>query len=58
VDAGIDNVIWVDGLGIVAQISNSQASLSPYWRVKVLVNDPNSTFTNLKMSIYGERYTV
>ncbi len=55
-DAGIDNIIWVDGKGTVAQISNSQAELSPYWRIRIALNDPNSTFTSLEMSLYGERY--
>jgi len=57
-DAGVDNIIFVAGKGTVAQVSNTPALLSPTWRVVLHINDPNSSFTSLDLSVYGERFSV
>lgn len=55
-DVGIDNIIWVEGKGAIAQASNQQGFLFSKWRAAIGINDPNNTFQSLQMSLYGERY--
>lgn len=57
-DAGVDNIIFLSGVGTIAQVSNTPAVLSPTWRIQIHINDPNSTFVSLKLSLYGERFSV
>ncbi len=54
-DAGIDNIIFVGGQTVEA-VSNQVGLLPGTWRLSVLLKDPSSRFTSIRMSIYGERF--
>lgn len=55
-DAGVENIIFVGG-STVEKVSNQTGFLTGTWRVSVLLKDPSSRFTSLRMSIYGERFS-
>jgi len=57
IDQGVneDSVVPVDGI-VTDQISRQYGIMSSTWRVRVGIRDSSSTFTSVRMSIYGQRF--
>lgn len=50
-----DRTVFVGGK-ITDHISKQQGIMPAIWRVRVVINDPPSSFISVRMSIYGQRF--